>query len=332
MKAIVYTEYGPPEVLRLAEMEKPVPQDNEILIRVQATTVNYGDLLARKFSHVSPREFNMPSLFWLLARLSFGLSKPKRPLLGSEFAGEVEAVGKDVTQFKPGDPVFGYAGQNMGAYAQYLCMPEDGVVALKPDNMSDEEATAVPYGAIMAINLLQKANIQPGQKVLVNGASGAIGGAAVQLAKHHFGADVTGVCGTPRLAFVKALGADKVIDYTKEDFTQSGETYDLIFDVLGKSSFSRSKRALKPGGVHLYASFKLKQLIQMLWTSLTGGPKVICALAPGGREDLMTVKSLIEAGKIKAIIDRCYPMEQAAEAHRYVEEGHKKGNVVITLA
>jgi NADPH:quinone reductase-like Zn-dependent oxidoreductase len=331
MKAIVYTEYGPPEVLRLEEMEKPTPKNNEILIRVQATTVNYGDLLARNFSNVSPGEMHMPFLFWLLARLGFGLRKPKNPVLGSEFAGEVEAVGKDVKQFKPGDPVFGYAGQGMGAYAQYLCMPEDGAVVIKPANMSYEEATAVPYGSIMAINLLRKANIQPGQKVLVNGASGAIGGAAVQLA-HHLGAEVTGVCGTPRLEFVKSLGADRVIDYTQEDFTQSGETYDLIFDVLGKSSFSRSKRALKPGGIHLYASFKMKQLWQMLWTSITGGPKVICALAPGGREDLTAVKSLIEAGQIKAIIDRCYPMAQAAEAHRYVEEGHKKGNVVITLA
>jgi NADPH:quinone reductase-like Zn-dependent oxidoreductase len=196
--------------------------------------------------------------------------------------------------------------------------------------MTYEEAAVAPYGAIMALNLLRRVNIQSGQKVLVNGASGGIGSAALQLAKY-FGTEVTGVCAAPRLEFVKSLGADKVIDYTKEDFTQNGETYDLIFDILGKSSFSRCKSSLKPNGIHLFASFKLKQLLQMLWTSMSGGRKVICALAPGSVEDLNSIKELIEAGKIKAIIDRCYPMEQAAEAHRYVEEGHKKGNVVISM-
>jgi NADPH:quinone reductase-like Zn-dependent oxidoreductase len=218
----------------------------------------------------------------------------------------------------------------MGAYAEYLSMPENGCVAIKPANMTYEEAAVVPYGAIMALNLLRKVNIQPGQKVLVNGASGGIGSAAVQLARY-FGAEVTGVCGTPRLEFVKSLGADKVIDYTKEDFTQSGETYDLIFDVLGKGSFSRCKRSLKPNGRYLLASFKMKQLFQMLWTSMIGSQKVICAIAPGSTADLLSVKELIEAGKIKAIIDRRYRLEQTAEAHRYVEEGHKKGNVVITV-
>ena len=211
-------------------------------------------------------------------------------------------------------------------------MPENGVMAIKPANLTYEEAAVVPYGAIMALNLLRKVNIQPGQKVLINGASGGIGSAAVQIAKH-FGAEVTGVCGTPRLEFVKSLGADHVIDYTVEDFTQNGETYDLIFDILGKSSFTRCKNSLKPNGILLFASFKMKQLVQMLWTSRSGsGKKVICAIAPGSVEDLNSVKELIEAGKIKAIIDRCYPMEQAAEAHRYVEEGQKKGSVVITVA
>jgi len=251
--------------------------------------------------------------------------------LGSEFAGEVEATGKDVRRFKVSNQVFGYLGQGMGAYAEYLCMPEDGCVAGKPANMTDEEAAVVPYGAIMALNLLrEKGNIQSGQKALINGASGSIGSAAVQIAKS-LGAEVTGVCGTPRLEFVKSLGADKVIDYTQEDFAQSGETYDLIFDVLGKGSFARAKNSLAPNGRYLFASFKMKQLLQMLWTSISGSKKVICALAPGSTEDLISVKELIEAGKIKTIIDRSFPMEQAAEAHRYIEEGHKKGNVVITM-
>ena len=330
MKAIVYTEYGSPDVLHLSEVEKPAPKDTEILIRSQATTVNFGDMLARNFKAVSPRQFNMPFFFWLPARLAFGISKPRKHILGSEFAGEVEAVGAAVTRFKKGDQVFGYVGEGMGAYAEYRCMPEDGCVAIKPANLSYAEAAVIPYGSIMALSLLRKAKIQSGQKVLINGASGGVGSAAVQLARH-FGAEVTGVCGTPRLEFVKALGADHVIDYTKEDFTQSGETYDLIFDILGKSSFSRCKRSLKPNGIQLLASFKMKQLFQMLWTSLIGDKKVICASAPGSLADLISVKELVEAGKIKAIIDRCYPLEQAAEAHRYVEQGHKQGQVVITV-
>jgi NADPH:quinone reductase-like Zn-dependent oxidoreductase len=331
MKAIVYTEYGSPDVLQLKEVTKPTPEDNEVLIRIYATTVNFGDLMARNFKAISPRKFNMPLLFWLPARLAFGFRKPKKKILGSEFAGEVEAVGAAVTRFKPGDQVFGYRGQSMGAYAEYLCMPEDGVLAIKPANMTYEEAATVPYGALTALSLLRKVNIQRGQKVLINGASGGIGAAAVQLAKY-FGAEVTGVCGTPRVGFVKALGADKVIDYTKEDFTRNGETYDLIFDILGKSSFSRCKRSLKQNGIYLLASFKMRQLFQMLWTSMIGGQKVICALSSEKPEDLIFIKELVEAGKIKASIDKCYPLEQTAEAHRYIEAGLKKGNVVITVA
>jgi len=330
MKAIVYEKFGPPDVLQFQEVEKPAPKDNEVLIRVRATSVNFGDTMARNFKAITPREFNMPFLFWLLAKISFGLREPKITILGSEFAGEIEAVGKDVKRFKKGDQVFGYPGQSFGAYAEYLCMPEDGVLAIKPANMTYEEAAVVPYGAIMALNLLRKMNIQPGQKVLVNGASGGIGSAAVQIAKH-FGAEVTGVCGTPRLEFVKSLGADKVIDYTKDDFTKNGETYDLIFDILGKSSFSQCQSSLKPNGTLLFASFKMKQLFQMLLTSKTVGKKVICAIAPGSVEDLISVKELVEMEKIKSIIDRRYPLEQAAEAHRYVEAGHKQGNVVITI-
>jgi NADPH:quinone reductase-like Zn-dependent oxidoreductase len=329
MKAIVYTEYGPPDVLQLKEVEKPSPKDNEILVRIHAARVNYGDLIARNFKGISPRTFNMPSLFLFFARFHFGFRTPKIAILGSEFAGEVEAAGKDVKRFRKGDQVFGYRGMNMGTYAEYLCMPEEGCVAIKPTNMTYEEAAAVPYGSIMALSMLRKVNIRPGQKVLVNGASGGIGSAAVQLARFHFGAKVTAVCSTPRLELVKSLGADTVIDYTKEDFTRNGETYDLIFDILGKGSFSGCRRSLKSNGIHLFASFKLRHLLQMLWTSMTC-KKVLCAMSGEKTEDLVFIKELVEAGKIKSIIDRRYPLEQTAEDHRYVEKGDRKGNVVIT--
>src|SRR5687768_10017406 len=330
MKAIVYTEYGPPDVLQLKEVQKPVPQDDEILIRNHATTVNIGDIWARNFKEITPSKFTMPLPLWLLSRMYFGVTRPRIKILGSEFAGEIEEVGKDVKRFRKGDQVFGYRGQRMGANAEYLCMPEDGLVAIKPANMTYEEAATVPYGALTALNLLRKVNIQCGQKVLINGASGSIGSAAVQLAKY-FGAEVTGVCGTPRVELVKSLGADKVIDYTKEDFTKNGETYDLIFDILGKSSFSRCKSSLKQNGRYLLASFKMKQLFQMLWTKIRGSKKVICALSSENLKDLVFIKELVEAGKIKSVIDRRYPLQQTAEAHRYVEKGHKKGNVVITV-
>lgn len=331
MKAIVYTEYGPPDVLQLREVDKPVPKDDEVLIRVHATTVTYGDLVARNVAHISPSEFHMPFLFWLLARVDFGLREPKRKILGGELAGEIQSVGKAVQRFQKGDQVFGYPAQSMGAYAEYLCMAEESVLALKPANITFEEAAVIPYGAVIALNLLGKVEIQKGHDVLINGASGSLGSAAVQLAKH-YGARVTGVCGTPRLEFVRSLGADKVIDYTQEDFTQRGETYDVIFDVLGKSSFARCKNCLKENGRYLLASFKLPQLVQMLWTSIVGGKKVICALALEKPEDLVHIKELVEAGEIKAVIDKRFPLEQAAEAHRYVGDGRKKGHVVITVA
>jgi len=330
MRAIIYTKYGPPEVLQLKEIEKPTPKDTEVLIRVYAAPVSFGDVMARNFKKISPRKFTMPLPLWLLTRMYFGFTKPRIRILGSAFAGKIEAVGKNVKLFKEGDQVFGYRGQRFGAYAEYLCMPEDRMVAIKPTNMTYEEAAVVPYGTLMALSLLRKVNIQKGQKVLINGASGGIGSAAVQLAKY-FGAEVTGVCGTPRLEFVKSLGADKIIDYTKEDFTEDGETYDLIFDILGKSSLSRCKNSLNQDGCYLLASFKMKQLFQMLWTSIIGNRKVICAMASEKVEDLIFIKELVETGTIKSIIDKRFPLEQTAEAHRYVEEGQKTGNVVINM-
>ncbi|CAG0994100.1 alcohol dehydrogenase [Anaerolineales bacterium] len=331
MKAIAFTEYGSPDVLKIKEVAKPTPKDNEILVRVHATPVNFGDLMARNFGNVTPSEFNMPAPLYLPSRMAFGWNKPKINVLGSELAGEVEVVGRDVTKFKAGDRVFAYVGMGMGANAEYVCIPESGTVALKPSNLTYEEAATLPYGAVMATSLLAKANIQRGQKVLINGASGGIGSMAVQLAKH-FGAEVTGVCGTPRMEFVKSLGADKVIDYTKEDFTQNGETYDLIFDILGRSSFLRVKRSLKPNGIYLLASFKMKALLDMLWTSVMGSKqKVICSFANETAESLEFVKKLVEEGKVKAIVDKSFPMEQASEAHRYVEDGRKQGNVVIAI-
>lgn len=330
MKAIVYTQFGTPDVLHLKDVQKPSPKDNEILIRIRATRVNYGDMLARRFGSVTTKEFNMPGILLLPARLEFGIRKPKKCILGNEFAGVIEAVGKEVKRFKPGDAVFGYRSSTFGAYAEYLCMTESGLVTHKPANMSFEEATLIPYGALTALSHLKKVNIQPGQKVLVNGASGGIGSAGVQLAKY-FGAEVTGVCGTAKLAFVQAHGADKVIDYTKEDFTKNGETYDLIYDILGRSSFDTCQSSLTPNGILLYASFKVKQLIQMMRTSKSTGKKVICALSSENLGDLNFIKDLVEAGKFKTVIDKRFSLEETAEAHRYYESGKNTGNVVISV-
>ncbi len=327
MKAIIYEKYGPPDVLQLKEIEKPVPKDNEILIKVYATAVTAGDLNARGFTLVPPG-------LGLLARSMMGFRKPKNAILGSVLAGEIEAVGKDVKLFKKGDQIFGIDGNNSGAYAEYKCMQEEGVLEIKPVNMSFEEAAAIPFGALTALYFLRdKGNIKKGQKVLINGASGSVGTAAVQLSKH-FGAEVTGVCSTKNLELVKSLGADKVIDYTKEDFTKNGETYDIIFDVVvGKTSFSRCKNSLKQKGIYLAVAGGLHEMIQMLWTSMIGSKKVIFGggMACEKTESLVSLKELVESGKIKAVIDRSYPLEQMAEAHRYVEKGHKKGNVVITV-
>ena len=330
MKAVILTDYGSPDVLQLQEVQRPVPQANEILVKVHATPVNFGDTLVRNFKTISPREFSMPTPLWLPTRFFFGFNKPKIKILGSEFAGVVEEIGAEVTEFKVGDAVFGYRGQSMGANAEYLTIARDALIAHKPENMSFAEVATVPYGGLTAMTLLRKVDIRRGHKVLINGASGAIGSYALQFAKQ-YGAEVTGVCGTARVEMVKALGADHVIDYTQEDFTQNGQQYDLIFDVIRKTSFDACKNSLTETGRYLLVSFKTKQLLQMLWTSRSNGKKVICALSSETPADLRSLKELIEAGSIKTVIDRCFPLEQTVEAHRYIESGQKRGHVVITI-
>jgi NADPH:quinone reductase-like Zn-dependent oxidoreductase len=316
MKAIVYTKFGPPEVLHLQEVEKPTPKDNEVLIKIVATTVVKEDPDMR----ASPG-FN-------------GFLKPRNPILGQELAGEIESIGKDVTCFKPDDQVFGF--DMFGAYAEYKCMPENGALAIKPVNLSYEEAASIPNGALTALPFLRdKANIRSGKTVLIYGASGSVGAAAVQLAKY-YGAKVTGVCSTTNLEWVKSLGADQVIDYTQEDFTENSKTYDIIFDTVGKRSFSVCKGSLTDEGIYLTTVPTPLIMLQALWPAKSGSKKVkfvAAGLRPAREKikDLVFLTELIEAGKIKAVIDRCYPLEQIVEAHRYVEQGHKKGNVVITL-
>jgi NADPH:quinone reductase-like Zn-dependent oxidoreductase len=325
MKAIIYTEYGPAEVLKLAEVAKPAPKDKEVLIKVHATSVTTGDCNMRGFTFI-------PRGFGLISRLMFGYSKPNKTILGVELAGEIEAVGKDVTLFKKGDQVFGLDGSGIGAYAEYKCMPESGGLIVKPANLTYEEAAVIPNGALTALTFLKKlANLQPGQKTLVNGASGSVGSAAVQIAKY-LGAEVTGVCSAANVSLVKSLGADQVIDYTREDFTKSGQVYDLIFDTVGKTSFALCKNVLKPKGLFLASAAGLPEFGQMLWTSIMGGQKVLAGVSSESQEDLAFIKELVEAGKLKPVIDRRYALEQTAEAHRYVDQGHKRGNVVITVA
>ena len=305
MKAIVCTKYGPPDVLQFQEVEKPTPRNNEVGIKIFTAAVTASDCIIRGFK-VSRRS-------WIPGRLLLGLTKPRKSILGLVLAGEIVTVGKDVKRFQRGDRVYAFTGFRFGAYAEYTCLPEDSVIALMPSNLSYEEAAAIPFGGLLALHFLRKGEIQSGQKVLIYGASGAIGTAAVQLARH-FGANVTGVCSTSNLELVKSLGAEQVIDYTNESVTNRGELYDIIFDAVGKRKSSPLKvqcqTALTPSGKYISVD--------------DGSPKL-------HSEDLLFLTELVEAGKMKPVIDRCYPLEQIVKAHRYVEQGHKKGNIVITV-
>ena len=322
MKAIVCERYGSPDVLQLKEVEKPIPKDNEALIKIHATTVTSGDWRVRSL--------NVPVGFGLIIRLVFGVSRPRQPILGTELAGEIESVGKDVSKFKVGDQVFAMSGAGMGCHAEYKCMPENGAVALKPPNLTYHEAAALSFGGTTALDFLRRGKLQAGERVLVNGASGGVGTAVVQLAKY-FGADVTGVCSTVNVELVRSLGANHVIDYTAEDFTQNGETYDIIVDTVGTAPYSRSKGSLKERGRLLQILAGLPDMLKIPWVSMTSTKKVIAGPAAERAEDLIFLAELAKAGKFKPVIDRRYPFEQIAEAHRYVDTGRKKGNVVITL-
>lgn len=325
MKAVVYTEYGAPDVLRLQEVEKPSPSEKEVQIKVHATAVTAADVNARGFVFV-------PDGFGFLPRLMFGLRGPKITTLGIAYAGEIEAVGSGASLFKEGDQVFGMTGTAYGAWAEFVCMPKDGMVIAKPNNLSYEEAAALPFGSTTALFFIRdKGHVQSEQKVLVNGASGDVGTHGVQLAKY-YGAKVTGVCSTANLELVKSLGADKVIDYTQEDFTQNGETYDAIFDTVGKTMFAGIKNSLTDDGLYLAGAGGLREFVQMARTSLVGGKKVITGQATEHVEDLIFLRDLAQAGEIKPVIDRRYPLEQIVEANRYVDTGRKKGSVVITVA
>jgi NADPH:quinone reductase-like Zn-dependent oxidoreductase len=317
MKAAVYTQYGQPAVLRVKEVEKPIPGNNEILIRVMATAVNSGDVRLRKADPFA-------------ARFIFGLLKPKINILGTVFSGEVEMVGKDVTNFKIGDAVFGHTDMRFGAYAEYKSMPENGSLALKPAGITHAQAAAIPFGGVTAWHFIKKANIKPGQKVLIAGASGAVGTAAVQLAKS-LGVEVTAVCSTANIALVKSIGANKVIDYTKEDFTKNGEIYDVIFDTVKTIHVSRSLKSLNKNGVMILSAAGMSEMLQGLWVSKTSSKKVLTGVISHTAADIIFLKELMEAGKLKPVIDRAYPLEQIAEAHAYVERGHKKGNLIINM-
>ena len=322
MKAIVYERYGPPEVLELMEVAKPTPKHNEVLIKTYATTVTSADWRVRSLE--------VPLGFRLIVRLVFGISKPKQPILGSELAGVIESIGKDVARFRVGDQVFAFSDASMGCHAEYKCMSQDGAVVLKPPSLSYDEAAALSFGGTTALDFLRRGKLHGGEKVLVNGASGGVGTAAVQLAKY-FGADVTGVCSTANMELVRSLGARHVIDYTKEDFTQNGETYDVIMDTVGTAPFSRSKDSLKAGGRLLMVLAGLPDMLRIPWVSVTSSKKVIAGPVAVRAEDLRFLAGLAEAGEFRPVIDRRYPFEQIAQAHSYVDTGRKKGNVIITL-
>ena len=319
MLASVYTQHGPPEVLQLKDVPKPIPKNNEVLVKIHATTVNRTETGFRVAEYFA-------------VRIVGGLFKPKKTILGSEFAGRVESIGKDVTLFKPGDPVFGLSAYVFGTHAEYVCVPENKSIAIKPTKMSFEEAAAVCDGLILGINYIRKIDFKNKPKILINGASGSIGSACVQLA-HHYGAEITAVCNTKNLSLVKSLGADEVIDYTQQDFTNIGKLYDVVLDAVGKSTFFKCKKILKPGGV--YFSTELgpgwQNVFLPLITPLLGSKRVKFPIPTDSKEDILLFKELIEAGKYKAVIDRTYPLKQIMEATRYVETGQKTGNVVIKV-
>jgi NADPH:quinone reductase-like Zn-dependent oxidoreductase len=322
MKAVIYTSYGAPDVLQIIEVAKPTPNDNEVLIKIHATTVTSADWRVRSLS--------MPFGFGLMSRLVFGIKKPRQPILGTELAGEVESIGKNVSKFKVGDRVFAFSGPGMGCHAEYKCLPEDGMVVLKPDNLSYEEAAALCFGGTTALDFFRRGNLQSGNKVLINGASGCVGTAMIQLAKH-FGADVTAVCSAANIELVKSLGADRAIDYTQEDFTTNGETYDIIADPVGTAPFSRVKNSLTADGRLLQILAGLPDLLSAPLISMTGSKKVIAGPAAERVEDVQLLAKLAASGEFKPFIDRSYPFDRIAEAHSYVDTGRKRGNVVVTL-
>ncbi|MCC6615678.1 MAG: NAD(P)-dependent alcohol dehydrogenase [Anaerolineae bacterium] len=325
MRAVVWTKYGSPDGLEFRDIPKPMPKDNEVLIKVHAATVTAGDS--------EMRGLRFPLWLAIPIRLYMGLTKPRDIVLGQEMAGEVEAVGKDVTRFKPGDQVFGTTGMRLGGHADYIRLPEktpDSVLATKPSNMSYAEAATVPTGGLEALHYLRKADIKPGEKVLIIGGGGSIGTFAIQLAKY-YGAEVTAIDSTAKLDMMRSIGADHVIDYTREDFTQNGQTYDVIFDVMGKGSYSGSLKALNPNGRLAYGNPKFSYMIRQLFDSGGDGKRVIIGTPSQRDEGLLYLKQLIEDGKLKTVIDRRFPLEQAADAHRFVDSGQKQGHVVITV-
>jgi NADPH:quinone reductase-like Zn-dependent oxidoreductase len=326
VKAILHSQYGSPDLLQFKEVDTPAPKDNEVLIAINATTVSTGDCNIRNFTFVT--KSMRP-----IAKLMFGLGKPwKARILGTELAGEVERAGKDVARFRKGDRVFGSTGMACGGHAQYACLPENGALAIMPDALTWEEAVAIPFGANAALYYLRDlGKIQAGQELLIIGASGSIGSAGVQLAKH-FGATVTAVCSGANVELVRSLGADKVIDYTRDDFTRNGNTYDLIFDVVGSTTFDRCRNSLKPNGVFLQNIMELTDIVRVLWTSIASRKKIKGGVAINNLKRMSFIAQLATAGKLRPVIDRSYPLEQTAEAFKYVEKGRKKGNVVITVS
>lgn len=322
MKAIVYERYGSPDVLQMKDIKKPTPKSNEVLIKIYATTVTSGDWRVRSL--------NVPSGFGLITRLVFGISKPRQPVLGTELSGVVESIGDAVRKFKIGDQVFAFSDTSMGCHAEYKCMPENGMVALKPARLSFDEAAALSFGGTTALDFLRRAKLQSGEKILINGASGGVGTAVVQLASY-FGADVTGVCSTANQDLVASLGANHVFDYTKEDFTKNGKTYDVIVDTVGNAPFSRAKDSLTYNGRLLMVVAGLPDMLGIPWASITTSKKIIAGPVALRLEDLHFLAELAETGQFKPVMDRCYPFEQFVEAHRYVDTGRKKGNVSLIL-